>query len=83
MMNIEYQETQVRLELINAYAKYNYYLEYSDDYVVYIERGNPWNYFKFVNKCVMFPSQNGLSYSTISPRFAKAIYMQMKELGWL
>lgn len=31
MMNIEYLETQVRLELINAYAKYNYYLEYSDD----------------------------------------------------
>lgn len=31
MMNIEYQETQVRLELINAYAKYNYYLEYSND----------------------------------------------------
>ena len=22
-------------------------------------------------------------YSTISPGFAKAIYMQMKELGWL
>lgn len=31
MMNIEYLETQVRLELINAQAKYNYYLEYSDD----------------------------------------------------
>lgn len=31
MMNIEYLETQVRLELINTYAKYNYYLEYSDD----------------------------------------------------
>lgn len=31
MMDIEYLETQVRLELINAYAKYNYYLEYSDD----------------------------------------------------
>lgn len=46
-------------------------------------RGYPWNYFKFVNRCVMFPSQNGLSYSTISPGFAKAIYRQMKELGWL
>ena len=31
MMNKEYLETQVRLELINAYAKYNYYLKYSDD----------------------------------------------------
>ena len=31
MMNKEYLETQVRLELINAYAKYNYYLAYSDD----------------------------------------------------
>lgn len=31
MMNIEYLETQARLELINAYAKYNYYLECSDD----------------------------------------------------
>lgn len=31
MMDIEYLETQFRLELINAYAKYNYYLEYSDD----------------------------------------------------
>lgn len=30
-MNREYLETQVRLELINAYAKYSYYLEYSDD----------------------------------------------------
>lgn len=30
MMNKEYLETQVRLELINAYAKYNYYLKYSD-----------------------------------------------------
>ena len=31
MMNREYLETQVRLELINAYAKYNYFLAYSDD----------------------------------------------------
>ena len=31
MMNIEYLETKDRLESINAYAKYNYYLEYSDD----------------------------------------------------
>lgn len=30
-MNIEYLETQVRLELINAYAKYNYYFAYSED----------------------------------------------------
>lgn len=31
MMNIEYLETKAKLESINAYAKYNYYLEYSDD----------------------------------------------------
>lgn len=31
MMNTEYLETQARLELINAYAKYNYYLAYSDN----------------------------------------------------
>lgn len=31
MMNIEYLETQARLELINAYAKHNYYLAYSAD----------------------------------------------------
>ena len=31
MMNTEYLETQAMLELINAYAKYNYYLNYSDD----------------------------------------------------
>ena len=31
MMNIEYLETQVRLELINACAKHAYFLEYSDD----------------------------------------------------
>lgn len=65
------------------FEKLGYLRELDDDYIVYVERGNPWNYFKFVGKCVMFPSQNGLSYSTISPRFAKAIYMQMKELGWL
>lgn len=65
------------------FEKLGYLRELNDDYIVYVERGNPWNYFKFVNKCVMFPSQNGLSYSTISPRFAKAIYMQMKELGWI
>lgn len=65
------------------FEKLGYLRELDDDYIVYVERGNPWNYFKFVNKCVMFPSQNGLSYSTISPRFAKAIYMQMKELGWI
>lgn len=65
------------------FEKLGYPRELDDDYIVYIERGNPWNYFKFVNKCVMFPSQNGLSYSTINSRFAKAIYMQMKELGWL
>lgn len=65
------------------FEKLGYLRELDDDYIVYVERGNPWNYFKFVNKCVMFPSQNELSYSTISPGFAKAIYMQMKELGWL
>lgn len=65
------------------FEKLGYLRELDDDYIVYVERGNPWNYFKFVNKCVMFPSQNGLSYSTISPGFAKAIYMQMKELGWI
>ena len=31
MMNIEYLETKDRLESINAYAKYAYFLEYSDD----------------------------------------------------
>ena len=31
MMNREYLEAQAMLELINAYAKYNYYLNYSDD----------------------------------------------------
>ena len=31
MMNTEYLETQARLESINAYAKYAYFLEYSDD----------------------------------------------------
>ena len=31
MMDTEHLETQVRLELINAYAKYNYCLEYSYD----------------------------------------------------
>lgn len=65
------------------FEKLGYLRELDDDYIVYIERGNPWNYFKFVNRHVTFPSQNGLSYSTISPGFAKAIYMQMKELGWL
>lgn len=31
MMAIEYLETQAKLELINAYTKYDYFLEYSDD----------------------------------------------------
>lgn len=31
MMNTGYLETNAKLELISAYAKYNYYLEYSDD----------------------------------------------------
>jgi hypothetical protein len=65
------------------FEKLGYLRELNDDYVVYVERGNPWNYFKFVNRHVVFPSQNGLNYSTISPGFAKAIYRQMKELGWL
>lgn len=43
------------------FEKLGYLRELDDDYIVYVERGNPWNYFKFVNKCVMFPSQNGLN----------------------
>lgn len=31
MMDIEYLETQAKLESINACAKYAYFLEYSDD----------------------------------------------------
>lgn len=65
------------------FEKLGYLREVNTDYVVYIERGNPWNWFKFVNKSVIFSSQNGLNYSEITSGFAKAIYMQMKELGWL
>ncbi len=33
------------------FEKLGYLRELDDDYIVYVERGNPWNYFKFVNKC--------------------------------
>ena len=65
------------------FEKLGYLRELDDDYIVYVERCNPWNYFKFVNRCVIFPSQNGLSYSTVSHGFAKAINRQCKELNWL
>lgn len=65
------------------FEKLGYLREINNDYIVYFERGNPWNWFKFVDMTVFFSNENGLNYSTINPGFAKAIYVQMKELGWM
>lgn len=32
------------------FEKLGYLRELNDDYIVYVEKGNPWTYVKFINK---------------------------------
>lgn len=65
------------------FEKLGYVKESFDDYIVYFEKGNPWNYIKFIRQKVEFPTENGLGYKIINSRLMKAIYVQMGELGWI
>lgn len=65
------------------FEKLGYTSEIGDRYIVYYEKGNPWTYIKFINKRVVLSTENGLNRKVVEREFIKAIYIQMKELGWL
>lgn len=65
------------------FEELSYTKETTDDYIVYFQKGNPWNYIKFIRQKVEFPTENGLGYKIINSKLMKAIYVQMEELGWI
>lgn len=50
-------------------------------YIVYVEKGNPWNFVKFIRCGVVFPTENGFSRRIIDYQLIKAIAKQCEELG--